>query len=381
MSRSPRLLLLLLGISCVPGHLRTSSTPWRDGPFEVGPYLVHLGGSRLAVVVGDELAQAPVVEWRRAGETRATPQRIEAQLRDGLWVAELRDLPLGGRVTYRVSSRKGVTRAETFRAGRPRDAKTFRFAVFGDTRTRHLVHFEVIKALAREEVDFVIHTGDMVSYGVQLEEWQRFFAIERRLIAKRPLMPVMGNHDISTRGYFRRFFLADLAYEGNRYFARDWGNVRVVAMDDEVEFREGSDQHRFVDGKLAEGARRGMYLVMAMHEPPFSSGKHGSNLQMRRVVVPLAERHGVELVVSGHDHNYERTKPKNGVTFVVSGSGGAPIRPVDPQNFTATWRLEPHYVLVDVEERGLILRAVNLDGHTFDSYVIQPNPPRGGGER
>jgi 3',5'-cyclic AMP phosphodiesterase CpdA len=238
------------------------------------------------------------------------------------------------------------------------------------------VHFEVVKALAREQVDFAIHTGDLVSYGVQLAEWQRFFTIEGRVVAELPLMAIMGNHDRSSRGYFRQFFLADLVSGGQRYFSRDWGNLRVVAFDDQVEYREGSEQYRFVNEKLAEGASKGMYLVLATHEPPFSSGKHGSNLKMRRVMRPLTVRHGVELVVSGHEHNYERTKSIDGVTYVITGSAGAPIRPVDPQNFSAATRLEPHYVLFDVEERGLTLRAVNLAGHTFDSHVIPPNPPR-----
>jgi 3',5'-cyclic AMP phosphodiesterase CpdA len=194
-------------------------------------------------------------------------------------------------------------------------------------------------------------------------------------MSRAPLVPVMGNHDKSKLGYFRRFFVTELASDGRRYFARDWGDLRLVLVDSEEEYRQGSSQYEFLDQQLAEAAREGMFIVMATHEPPYSSGKHGSNLMMRKTVSRLARRYGVELVVSGHDHNYERTKPMHGVTYVVSGSAGAPIRPVDPQSFSAKTRLEPHYVLVDVEPRGLTLRAVNLKGDTFDSFVIRPNPP------
>ena len=82
-------------------------------------------------------------------------------------------------------------------------------------------------------------------------------------------------------------------------------------------------------------------------------------------------------MIAGHDLDYERTRSIDGTTYMVSGSGGAPIRPVNPRSFTAEARTEPHYVLIDVESDRMILRAVNLQGDTFDTYVIDDNPPHG----
>lgn len=371
------ILLFLSAPSCVPPAASAGPerpAPWEAGELDLGPYLRNLGDNRFAVVVGDSSwTLPPTVEWWPADD-RAASQRLEARRRDDLWVAVLDGLAPGTRVSYRVVSGDRTTQPRSFTAGQPRGT-SFRFAVFGDTRTNHVVHWQVIKALSRERVDFAIHTGDMVSYGVQDREWRRFLAIEHPLMTKVPLVPVMGNHDVSKLGYFRRYFVTDMASGGRRYFARDWGDVRLVLVDAMVEYREGSTQFRYLDRKLAEAARAGMYIVMATHEPPFSSGKHGSNLVMRKTLHQLARRHGVELVVSGHDHNYERTKPQNGVTYLVSGSAGAPIRPVRPRTFSAKTRLEPHYVLIDVEKRGMTLRAINLQGDTFDSEVIPPNPP------
>jgi hypothetical protein len=119
-----------------------------------------------------------------------------------------------------------------------------------------------------------------------------------------------------------------------------------------------------------------MLTVMFLHWPPYSSGAHGSQKNVQKPITDLSRRFGVELVVAGHDHNYERTRPIHGTTYVVSGSAGAPIRPVKPRWFTARARTEPHYVLVDVETDRMVLRAVNLRGDTFDSFVIEPNPER-----
>lgn len=374
------LLFIWLAVGCYPtggferiGHVKHSA-PWKNALFETGPYLLPLENGTIAVVLQARLTRPPEIEWWLQGMKDARRREATAREHDDLWVARLEPLPTGARVSYRVRSSRGSSEVYTFKAGEAAD-KPFRFAVYGDTRTNHNVHWSVIKALAREHVDFAIHTGDLVDFGVQEEQWRRFFNIERPLIASRPLVATFGNHDRSTRGHYRRFLLMNMVEDGRRYFSRDWGRVRMVVMDYEEEYRDGSSQYAFIEKRLAEAVQREMFIVMVIHEPPYSSGKHGSNLKVREVVRGLCARFGVELVVSGHDHNYERIKPVDGVTYVVSGSAGAPIRAVSPKSFSAAVRLEPHYVLVDVDERGLTLRAVNLSGATFDSFVIKPNPP------
>jgi 3',5'-cyclic AMP phosphodiesterase CpdA len=189
-------------------------------------------------------------------------------------------------------------------------------------------------------------------------------------------MPVVGNHDVSGRDYFRRYFLHALWSDNQHYFVREWGNLRVVGVDTGIECRAGCSQYYFAERALEEGRRKGQLMVLAMHQPPYSSGEHGSSSTTQGPISALARLHGVELVVAGHDHNYERSQPIDGTTYVVSGSSGAPIRPVRPRWFTAEARTEPHYILVDVEPHRLILRAVNLAGDTFDTTVIDDNPPR-----
>jgi hypothetical protein len=101
-------------------------------------------------------------------------------------------------------------------------------------------------------------------------------------------------------------------------------------------------------------------------------------LAIRESIGELARRYGVEIVFAGHDHNYERTKPIDGTYYVVSAAAGAPVRPVHPRWFSSVVRTEAHYVLVDVVPDRMTLRAVNLDGETFDQVVIDPVPPRDG---
>jgi predicted phosphodiesterase len=388
MTRQRSLLMALVAapLACtVPTGLDDAEwTEPEPAIFQAGPYIMLGTPGQVFISLKADGMPAPSVEWWvapavAAGKDAALPasevHRVDAMRVDDLWVSRLENLPVGPAINYRVKSARGDTPTRTFRAGAPTGSK-FRFAVFGDTRNGHGVHRQLVEAVDREQIEFTVHTGDMVQQGGVKGEWLQFFQIERPLLWDTPIIPAVGNHDVSGRDYFRRYFLHRLwSRDGSHYYATDWGNLRLVVLDTGIECRQGCDQYAFAERALREGARRGQMMAIMLHYPPFSSGAHGSNLEVQRPVRALAKRHGVELVIAGHDHNYERTKPIDGTVYVVSGSAGAPIRPVRPRSFTAEARTEPHYVLVDVEEDRLILRAVNLQGDTFDTYVIEDNPP------
>jgi Icc-related predicted phosphoesterase len=355
-----------------------------DFPFRVGPYLVPVAQGHIAVVVNDDHDDPPVIEWwvetASTATAAAAPQtrRVQSTKLNGLWIATLENLPPDVPLAYRVHCEESLTRPVgpfSFKAGVSRGQR-FRFAAFGDTRTGHIVHRALIEAMSRERIDFVINSGDLVEFGGTEEQWELFFRIEAPLIASRPVLAAIGNHDVSPRRYFEKYFLSQMVSSGNRYYHVDWGDVRVVIMDSETEARPGSDQYAFLERTLREGAAKDMLMIMSLHYPPYSSGEHGSNLEMREVVGELAPRYGVELVLAGHDHDYERTEAIDGVTYIVAASAGATIRKLSPSKFSKVLRTEPHFVLFDADRGSLVGRTINLAGNTFDSFVIEPNPPR-----
>ena len=125
------------------------------------------------------------------------------------------------------------------------------------------------------------------------------------------------------------------------------------------------------------------WKIAYFHRPPYSSGsEHGSDLTVRAAFGPIFERYGVQLVLSGHDHDYERTLPQDGVTYVVSGGGGAFLYSVAKSSFTAYAAARHHYVHVDVDSCTLELRAIGLDGSTFDSETLSrcASPPPADGD-
>jgi hypothetical protein len=108
---------------------------------------------------------------------------------------------------------------------------------------------------------------------------------------------------------------------------------------------------------------------VALHHPSFSAGYQGSSPAARAAFVPLFERHGVQLVLSGHDHDYQRSRPRNGVTYVVSG-GAAGARRTGADSFTAVSFGWHHVVEVGAYADRLVVRAVNPDLRVADEAAI-----------
>ena len=87
--------------------------------------------------------------------------------------------------------------------------------------------------------------------------------------------------------------------------------------------------------------------------------------------MPIFEEHAVDLVLTGHDHDYERIVPRHGVNYVVTGGGGRGTRPMgQPRDFTAFAQSVLHFVYVEVEGNRLLLHAIDATGEEFDQLAI-----------
>ena len=151
-----------------------------------------------------------------------------------------------------------------------------------------------------------------------------------------------------------------------RWYSFDWGDVHFVALDTE---RLSERQAIWLEEDLL--ANELPWVVAYLHAPPYSSGEHGSDLAARELFTPLFETYGVQLVLAGHEHNYERTKPISGVTYVVTGGGGRSSRAVGTSSFTAFSEEVLHFVYVEIDSDTLLLHAIDGVGREFDSTLIE----------
>jgi hypothetical protein len=147
------------------------------------------------------------------------------------------------------------------------------------------------------------------------------------------LLPVPGNHDYDTRDaapYFR--YVEGLAQDAGRgYYALRLGAWRVIALNSNIDTGPDSEQLRWLRTELAEHRTR--CTLAFWHHPRFSSGEHGDDARMH-AAWRLLHDSGVDLVLGGHDHDYERFAPLDadgrpdlrGMRQFVVGTGGAPLR-------------------------------------------------------
>jgi 3',5'-cyclic AMP phosphodiesterase CpdA len=176
------------------------------------------------------------------------------------------------------------------------------------------------------------------------------------------LWPILGNHDVMDGNAAAN--VVALGMPG-RWYAEELDDLLYVALDsNDLNGR----QLAWLDRVLAGSDAR--WKIVALHHPPYSAGYQGSDLEARRLVSPILERHGVQLVLSGHEHDYERSRPIGGVTYVVSGAGSE-TRRTGREWFTAEAWSWHHFVDVSVHADRLVVRAVNQDVRVFDEVTIR----------
>ena len=176
------------------------------------------------------------------------------------------------------------------------------------------------------------------------------------------LLAVLGNHDVS-QGHGDEQ-LAALGVPG-RFWAEQIGDVLIVGLDSNE--LDDPVQLQFLEDTLA--STDALWRIVALHHPPYSAGYQGSSIEARETLAPYLEAYGVQLVLSGHDHDYQRSVPIDGVTYVVSG-GASGTRRTGEDDFTAASYSWHHFVDISVTGDRLVLRAVGQDGSVFDEIEL-----------
>lgn len=254
--------------------------------------------------------------------------------------------------------------------------RPIKFLVYGDTRTHADRHAQVVAAMAAEtNVDFVLHTGDMVADGRALDQWiPMYFVPAAGLIGRVPVYPVLGNHERDSALYFQYF-----ALPGNeRWYSFVVGKVHVLALDSNTDFEIGSAQYKWLLGDLAY-RKNAKWKFVVMHHPTFSSGDHAGvdergvpkekPMRTAQQLLPyLARRYGIAAVFAGHDHAYERST-LGGTHYIVAGGGGAPTYG-EPNAKSNTYRQKfysgLHYCVVTVAADRASMVVKKPDGKVID---------------
>ncbi|MDJ0788516.1 MAG: metallophosphoesterase [Myxococcota bacterium] len=262
-----------------------------------------------------------------------------------------------------------------------------RIAVLGDSGKGSRGQNQLARAVEAAEPGIVLHTGDLLYEADERRVYVRPYAA---LLPDTPLFPAMGNHDVE---FWDRFIgLFELPDNGpprmtpGRSYWLDRGDVRVVVIDS----NHGPKSLRYEIGPwlrevlMAEPAPR--FKLLVMHHPPYTWGRHEPILPLQDEIVPLLEEAGVDLVLSGHDHNYQRTAPllggalapagERGIVYVVTGAGGGDLYEMErlpaqkPETLVAYHDDGYSFTQIDVTPDALLVEQVSAGGSVLDRFEI-----------
>jgi hypothetical protein len=306
-----------------------------------------------------------------------------------------------------------------------------RVLVLGDAGTASPTARQVRDVYASRfgNADVWLMLGDNAyNHGSDLEYQAALFETFRELLWRLPPWPARGNHDEAAADghipYFDIFTLPVRAESGGvpsateAYYSFEHGDVHFVCLD-----THGSSRHsegpmaRWLVKDLADARDRGVAFVIAFfHHPPYSKGTHDSDkeralVEVRRHLVPLMEAGGVDIVLSGHSHNYERSlliaghqgasdtfaramiiddgTPVSGVTaapvfhkdgrgtvYVVIGSSGEPGRRFRGLDHPALPVASPEagFVFLQTAPGRMDAQFVTAAGEVKDRFAIEKRP-------
>jgi len=147
-------------------------------------------------------------------------------------------------------------------------------------------------------------------------------------------------------------------------------NVRFFALESTYPVPE---QFEWLENELKSSGSA--WKIVFFHHPLYSSGdRHGSDLRLRDVLEPLLIKYNVSVVLTGHDHFYERVKPQKGITYFVTGSGGQLRKGnIDQRSGITAQGFDTDLVFLAAEIAGdeMYFQAIARDGRTVDSGVVK----------
>ena len=257
----------------------------------------------------------------------------------------------------------------------PLKKNSVRFALIGDTGTGTEKQHELGDLLLRSRQVFpfelVLLVGDNLYGGEKPADYKaKFEDVYRELIDQQvKFYAALGNHDEPAQRFYEHFNM-----EGKEYYRITRGNVAFYALNSNYMDKKQID---WLQKELAKD--KSDWKIAFFHHPPYSSGgKHGSSTQLRKIVEPIFTSYGVNVVLAGHDHFYERIRPQKGIFYFVSGAGGklrrGDVKKGSPLTAKA-YDQDMSFMLVEIADDAMYFQVLSRTGQTVDSGVLPRQKP------
>lgn len=215
--------------------------------------------------------------------------------------------------------------------------QNFEFAVLGDTQSpSDLSHFnKILGDLNKKDLSFMVHVGDLIDESSKFKQWDDSLeAISQYTTIKATdLVTALGNHEYMgdadgslAKAIFSLPENGPASDKGGTYSV-DYNNMHIAVLGFATDVKILNEQLEWLKQDMNSSDKP--WKVLVTHKPPYYTNPFGGNEIMKEKIPPIADELGIDLVFSGHDHSYGRTKKlkagkedTNGTVYVVAGTTG-----------------------------------------------------------
>ncbi len=359
-----------------------------------GPYMTDVESDRATIVVHTSEDSGLTLLYKEDGAS-GDSSRMPSP-RGQHHVFNLSNLKPGTGYTYQVTGDSGEKGSESLpKHGRfhtyPAEPKPFSFIVYGDSRESHRKskrHSAITRHFLKHGPGFVIHTGDLLTGGKTGSpsmfgpDWTRnFFLPLTGVFETVPFLMVVGNHDQDSPEALDALRNAFPSLATSLHYSFQVAGSRFIVLHVANQMKEFEAQKKWFEDELM-AAKDADWRIVLLHVSPFTNGKYRTapwTLEGREDFLRTCVRLGVDLVLSGHDHSYQRFFPlkatKNdahAVLFVVTGLAGTNPYPAEENSYTArVINRTDHFCVVHVKPDELRLTAYDGENSPIDQTILR----------
>lgn len=356
-----------------------------------GPCLQDAGPDRVTILWETDAPCRPALEWAEGYEAfqtvtvKSVPGGSSGAM---LHTGRLAGLRPGTAYRYRLRNVPALPEVVYHFRTLPAGNVPFTFTVWADVQNAWPVFRQNIAAMRTVIPDaaFTVGVGDLMEDAYRVGPWRDLLRTLTPLAAETPAMLIPGNHDYDgcsddLQPEHRTRYLYATPDPCN--FAWTAGNARFIALDPNAFFPTGIPKESaaycwLIDEMNGAAWKQATWRFLFIHQPPFAQGWPGyqGDLPIREMLEPLYEKHGIDFVVSGHAHDYERLTREYGeqkVHFVIVGGagGGLEVGPMSDEPKMDRVIRRHHFGVFRVTENGVQFEAVATDTRVLDRFAAE----------
>lgn len=238
-----------------------------------------------------------------------------------------------------------------------------KIVIYGDTRSQHGVHMKIANLIQAEKPDMILFTGDIAGNSRNPLHFLIYAVIENKLWKKAEYYHTRGNHEDKLYNYTLFFDLPN----GKTYYSFNRSGMHFIVLD-VIDGGKPVDSEQLAWLKNDLEANKDKPIAVSLHLPLFTSGKYEP--YNAPYLLELFKQYKVLFVFSAHVHCYERSLA-DGVNYIVTAGGGAPLYPETRTNPNKIIRVQKHnYCVLTRSGNQYTLTAKDIDGNIIDNLTV-----------